>query len=397
MSSTGPIPGPIPETEYQITRRRELKGLPILNTPPEERFGQVIRVVKRVFGVESVAIKLIGGGGLSYKSQVEINTPEDTMRDAFFDVTIGQSEILMVPDALEDPRFSNTPLVTSIPKIRFYAGCPLKGFNGELLGVLCIFDSTPRVLTDLEKEQLGELALRLRNEILAAQELDRAAEVQRGLLPKQLVSLPGYQVAGAYLSAEVVGGDFYDWYPVKEGAAFTLADVMGKGIGAAIIAATVRAVLRAGSRQGGVCEAVEGVAETLQSDLDEAGAFVTLIHGCLDVETGVVEYVDAGHGLTLIVHANGRTDRLATTNFPLGLGINDLWKIETVTLDHGDTLIAVSDGVLDIFDGTLASLEEVAKVVRGSASAQAVVDTLVSMAGGVSTPDDVSMLVLRRS
>jgi PAS domain S-box-containing protein len=234
-----------------------------------------------------------------------------------------------------------------------------------------------------ENRRLAEV-----NEMMVAEDLERAAEVQRGLLPKQFVNLPGYQVAGACLPAQAVGGDFYDWYPVAEGAAFTLADVMGKGIGAAIFAATVRAVLRSGSRHEGISLVVEDAAETLGSDLDEAGVFVTLFHARLNVETGVLQYIDAGHG---------RTDRLATTNFPLGSGINESWTEKTVTLDHGDTLIAVSDGVLDIFDGTLASLDEVAKVARGSQSAQAVVDTFVEIAKGACAADDVSLLVVRRS
>jgi serine phosphatase RsbU (regulator of sigma subunit) len=124
---------------------------------------------------------------------------------------------------------------------------------------------------------------------------------------------------------------------------------------------------------------------------------VTLFQSRLDVETGVLRYVDAGHGLTLVVHADGETDRLATTSFPLGAGTQETWVEETVTLDPGDTLVALSDGVLDLFDGSLGSLDEVAKIARSSISAQAVVDTIVAMASTALAPDDVSLLVVRRA
>jgi serine phosphatase RsbU (regulator of sigma subunit) len=302
-----------------------------------------------------------------------------------------------VPDASTDTRFSENPLVTGDPNIRFYAGYPLEGPGGERLGALCVFDPSPRELSGVEADLLRELAHWVQTEMMAGRDLQRARDVQRGLLPKQLVSLRGYQVAADCVPAHAVGGDFYDWYPVAGGAVFTLADVMGKGIGAAIIAATVRAVLRSSSWHEGETLGLERACQSLNPDLEEAGIFVTLFQSRLDVETGVLRYVDAGHGLTLVVRGDGRTDRLATTSFPLGTGITETWIEETVTLDPGDTLVALSDGVLDLFDGSLGSLDEVANIVRSASSAQAVVDTIVAMASTALASDDVSLLVVRRS
>ena len=145
-----------------------------------------------------------------------------------------------------------------------------------------------------------------------------------------------------------------------------------------------------------IAAALTETAAILKEDLDVAGTFITLFHAHLNTETGTLSYIDAGHGLTIIVRADGRTDRLFGTNLPLGLGIDESWEEQTVTLDLGDTLVTVSDGVLDLFDGTLASLDEVAKVVRASASAQAVVDTLIATATAATAPDDVTVLAVRR-
>lgn len=322
--------------------------------------------------------------------------PAGRRDDAFCDVTMRQSVNLVIPDSTLDHQFRENPRVDGRDgAIRFYAGHPLEAPGGERIGVLCIFDSAPRDFSAEEERVLGELAACIEHELSASEELERAAAVQRGLLPKQFLSLPGFDVAGGCAAAPGVGGDFYDWYPVGEGAAVTLADVMGKGIGAAIIAATVRAVLRAVSRRGEIAAAVEAAAVILESDLDGAGTFVTLFHASLDMHTGVLRYIDAGHGLTLIAGADGSASRLSTTSLPLGADVEETWREHAVTLAPGDTLISVSDGVLDLFDGTLASLDEVEAIARSSATSQDLVDTLLALAG-TSAPDDVTAVVVRR-
>jgi serine phosphatase RsbU (regulator of sigma subunit) len=224
-----------------------------------------------------------------------------------------------------------------------------------------------------------------------------------------LVSLAGFDVAGGCAPARAVGGDFFDWYPVGEGAAFTLADVMGKGVGAAIIAATVRAVLRSGSRLADIGDVVEVAAATLEEDLDEAASFVTLFHARLDMDSGVLRYVDAGHGLSIVVRAAApasRHERLTSLDPPLGFALDAPWQEQSVILGYGDTLVSVSDGVLDLFDGSLSALDDVETVVRAVADrgehqagvgfAQAIVDELLSLTAHGAAPDDVTALVIHR-
>ncbi|WP_394769765.1 PP2C family protein-serine/threonine phosphatase [Lacisediminihabitans sp.] len=239
------------------------------------------------------------------------------------------------------------------------------------------------------------LAAQWRSRREADLELDRATEVQRGLLPRQLVALAGYQLDGGCTPARAVGGDFFDWYPVSDGAAFTVADVMGKGIGAAIIAATVRSVLRSRAGEADLGQVMSLADCSLEPDLERAGAFVTLFHARLNVALGEVRYVDAGHGLSLVVRAAGGVKRLATTSFPLGSGLGGGWREHILTLLPGDSLVSVSDGVLDLFDGTLASLDEVERIARSASSARGVVDALLEKASD-GAPDDVTVVVLRR-
>ena len=382
--------------DLEDARQGSLDGLATVDTLPRERFDRVTRLARHFFGVDSVLITLVDHDHRLYKSLAGIEVVEGDQRDAFFDDAMRQPDHLLVRDSRDDPRFRDSPQVVGGPRIRFYAGHPLEAPGGVRIGVLSVSHSEPREFSLAEMTVIRDLAMWVQSELAFSQELERATQVQRSLLPKRLVSLPGFDVAGDCAPAKAVGGDFYDWYPVAQGAAFTLADVMGKGIGAAIIAATVRAVLRAGARGLQLVEAVEAAAAILEADLDEAGTFVTLFHARLNMLTGVVRYVDAGHGLSLVVYADGRTKRLATTSFPLGVDPDESWREHTVTLGEGDTLVTVSDGVLDLFDGTLAALDSVEEIVRESLTAQAVVDDILARARR-SAPDDITVVVVRRT
>jgi anti-sigma regulatory factor (Ser/Thr protein kinase) len=386
-------PRPIDEA----VRQQALDSLNLLDTVAEERFDLITRLAQRLFDVETCAITFIDNDRQWFKSRIGLADAETPRSAAFCDYTIRQYDTMVVPDARMDPRFQANPLVIGDPNIRFYAGYPIEAGNDQPVGALCIFDPNPRLFTDEEKDLLRDLALYVQNELLASQDLDRAREVQRGLLPKTFLDMPGYEVAGICLPSQAVGGDFYDWCQVKDGVAFTLADVMGKGTGAAIIAATVRAVFRTASWQADISMAMETAASILDEDLSTSGKFVTFFHARLHKDTGSLEYIDAGHGLTSIVRANGQVDHLASESFPLGLHMGEPWIVKSVTLKIGDTLVSVSDGVLDLFDGTLNGLVRAAAIVQKSNSAQAVVDALEELAELKSVPDDVTILVLRRT
>ena len=304
--------------------------------------------------------------------------------------------MLEVFDASQDTRFNENPLVKGARHIRFYAGNPVEAANGELIGVLCVFDPTPRVFNEDEKSLLHELSLWVQSEMSAEEEIARAAKVQRSLLPRQPLILDGFEVAGGCAHVQIVGGDFYDWYPVAEGEAFTLADVMGKGMAAAIIAATVRAVLRAGSRNGSIVETVEVATSTLETDLHNAGSFVTLFHARLNTSTGEIRFVDAGHSLSVIYRSDGTNQRLSSDNLPLGAGIETHWEEHRVSLGASDVLVSVSDGVLDLFDGTIGGLNRVENIVRYSGSAQEAVNEIIAMADH-SASDDATILIIKRN
>lgn len=376
----------------EIARQRALDDLGILDTPPEERFDRVTRLARQLFGVDTAALHLIDGDRQWAKS-IAGTGPVELPRDASMcTVTIQADDPLVVPDLTADDRYRHK----AVPGvIEFYAGVPLTAPGGERIGTFCVYDTQPRHFSARETEMLRDLASWVQQELTVSQELSRASEVQQGLLPHQLLSLPGWKTAGVCIPARAVGGDFYDWYPVGEGAALTLADAMGKGIAAAIIAATVRAVLRSAARFGDVAGAVDAASAALTVDLDNAGVFVTAFHARLDMDSGVLSYVDAGHGLSIVARADGTSERLRSTAPPLGVDPDTEWTVQTTELGPGDTLIVVSDGVLDLYDGTLASLDNLVTLALLAQDPWEMIDAIRARARGTSA-DDVTMLIVRR-
>lgn len=376
----------------EMARQRALEELGILDTPPEERFDRVTRLAKQLFGVESAAINLIDGDRQWAKSAAGGAIIDMPREQSVCSTTIQSDETLVVTDMTADPLFRDR---TQVGVINFYAGHPLYASTGERIGAFCVYDSRTREFSAREQEMLRDLAAWAQQELSVSQELSRAAEVQQGLMPQKMLSMPGWDIAGFCLPARAVGGDFFDWYPVGEGAAITLADTMGKGMGAAIIAATVRAVLRSAARFGDVAGAVDLAAASLNPDLDTTGLFVTLFHGRLDMDSGEFTFVDAGHGLSIIARSDGRIERLRSFSPPLGVDIETEWKAQTVTLEPGDMLVTASDGVLDLYDGTLDSMDKIGALALLASSSQEIVDALQTRARGVA-PDDVTVVVVRR-
>jgi len=137
-----------------------------LNSEPEERFDRLTRLAKRLF---NVPIALVDKDRQWFKSCVGLDVSETSRDVSFCGHAILQNELMLVPDALEDLRFHDNPLVTGAPNIRFYAGYPLTVPDGNKMGTLCLIDTKPRNLDDEERALLRDLAEMAEQELLAVQ------------------------------------------------------------------------------------------------------------------------------------------------------------------------------------------------------------------------------------
>lgn len=260
-----------------------------------------------------------------------------------------------------------------------------------------VFALVAAVVNELAARARLRLGLARAQAAAAAEELHRAAQIQRFLLPKASAQLPGYETAGACLPSKAVGGDFFDWYTIDGGLGFTLGDVMGKGAGAGMIAATTRAVIRSARNSEDPVKALALTSDCFATDLSQAASFATLFHARLRAKDGRVLFSDAGHGLTLLIRADTSWERLASGELPVGLLPEATWSSFEVHLNPGDMIVSFSDGVLDLYDGTLGAIEEIALLATAATSAEDVVRAVQNRAAGTTNPDDVTVLAVRRS
>ncbi len=157
----------IPKNEK--TRLETLRALKILDSDPEERFDRLTRLAKRLFGSSIALISLVDADRQWFKSSFGLEVKETTRELSFCGHAILGDEIFEVSDALLDSRFSDNPLVTDSPNIRFYAGCPLTVANGSKLGTLCILDQEPRKFDEEDRTLLRDLARMVEVELSALQ------------------------------------------------------------------------------------------------------------------------------------------------------------------------------------------------------------------------------------
>jgi GAF domain-containing protein len=147
---------PLPQNESK--RLKVLWQYEVLDTVPEEVFDDLTELAARICEAPIALISLVDEKRQWFKSKIGISVSETSRDLSFCAHAITQSDLFIVPDATQDKRFANNPLVTSDPKIRFYAGAPLITPDGHALGTLCVIDKVPRELRPDQKHALRILA-----------------------------------------------------------------------------------------------------------------------------------------------------------------------------------------------------------------------------------------------
>ena len=142
-----------------------LQQLQILDTPIEERFDRITRIVCKSLDVPISAISLIDDDRQWFKSIQGLPVAETPRNIAFCAHAILEDRPFIVPDATRDARFASNPLVTSEPGIRYYAACPLDMGDDIRIGTLCAIDRRPREITEDQLAILKDLTAMVRSEL----------------------------------------------------------------------------------------------------------------------------------------------------------------------------------------------------------------------------------------
>lgn len=242
------------------------------------------------------------------------------------------------------------------------------------------------------------------NQRLVAHELEIAAGIQRSLLPAVLPQLPGFSLAAFCRSAREVGGDFYDAIKLDESSLLlVIADVMGKGIPAAMFAAVLRSLLRASLELARRPAALLGrVNALLYPELSAVDMFITAQLAFVDAGSRTLAIASAGH-CPLALAADGATVSFSPDGMPLGLNADVVFEEAAHTLPKDCRLLIYSDGITEAFNASqapfgqkrlMAWLAQSAPGIPSEQLKQSLVAELDSHQAGTSIRDDQTFLLL---
>ena len=280
-----------------------------------------------------------------------------------------------------------------------------KPFNATLLRA--------RIDSSLAKKRLRD-----REQVYARsleRELEIARNIQRSFLPDRLPLVDGWELASCFRPARQVAGDFYDAFalPVPDRLLLVIADVCGKGVGAAVFMAAFRSLLRAltghayapGEDDGAqLVRTVRFLNDYVAVTHSRENMFTTLWAGALDAATGRLAWVNAGHDAPALLRRSGAVERLGPTGPAVGLLPGMPFASAETTLDAGDLLLAFTDGSIDARDPSGASYGEarlLAHLAPAPPTAAALVEGIerdvVARIGAAEQFDDVTLLAVRRT
>ncbi len=287
--------------------------------------------------------------------------------------------------------------------------------RGKFLGLLYLDSRRPAAFSAIDRQILDAIAVEsasiLDNARLVEHERERqrierelsvARQIQQALLPREFHDSPHLAISGINAPCTEVGGDYFDVFPIDaQRTAFLIADVSGKGLGAALLTPMLQGALSAMSMNVEPERAFAHVNQFLCTHA-EVGRYATVFFGILDYE-GNFEYLSAGHPSPLLLGANGVSELYTEGSFPLGLVPEASHSIVRTKLEPGDTLVLFSDGITEAADTTddlfgVPRLREVLQAYAASSLEEiksSIVGAVEQFSAGTDQADDLTLLLVR--
>src|SRR5580692_3997307 len=288
--------------------------------------------------------------------------------------------------------------------------------RGDFLGVLYLDSRRPAAFSKLDRQILDALAADaasiLDNARLVERERERqrleeqiniARTIQQALLPKNFRDYPHLAVSGVNFPCLAVGGDYFDVFSLGDNrTAFLLADVSGKGLGAALCTNLLQGAL-SGMSLGTDPARVFNHVNRFLCDHAEIGRYATMFFGILD-DQGHLEYINAGHPSPFLIRNGVAEDVFTEGSYPVGLVPEAEYTTVCLKLEPSDTLVLFSDVVTEAMDPAeqLFGVPRLKDVLMGSAPQtpldelqRKVLDAVENFARGASQADDLTLLLVR--
>jgi serine phosphatase RsbU (regulator of sigma subunit) len=286
---------------------------------------------------------------------------------------------------------------------------------GQLLGLIYLDSRRIAAFSALDRQIMDALAVqaasimdnarlveRERERQRLEQELSIARTIQQALLPHGLTDFPHLAVTGEHYPCHEVGGDYFDVVPVSENrTGLLIADVSGKGLGAALLTTMLQGALSGMSMGADPVKVFNHINKFLCTH-SEVGRYATMFIGMVG-EDGMLEYIKAGHPSPLLLRQGKVTELYTEGSFPVGLIAEADYPSARLQLEPEDTLVLFSDGVTEAEDPDhqLFEVTGLSKVLEGRINEsvgdlkQAILDGVRAFTRGASQSDDVTLLVVR--
>ena len=396
----------------------------LLHRPLSELYEEVLNLVFEAVPAQRAAILLLEGT----PPQPVVTASRSRQGERITRVSrsiarrvLEQLESLLIPNILEDAAFRSQDSILATG-IRTAMCAPLwfRAADGRkdaviglvyldsMLGAEPFTEEDLRIVTALANVAAAKIEnARLLEESMEKRRMEEdmqmAAEIQRGLLPSSPPTVPGYGVCGVNFPCRTVGGDYFDFMLADGQLLFALGDVSGKGTGAALLMTVLRAAVRAHWAERPTAQAMGRINRTVCQNIP-SNKYVTFFMGCLDPASGLLSYVNAGHNPPLLVRAEGSVDTLAEGGMVLGFVDPMEYGEGKAELRPGDMLVVFSDGVTETWsaadeeygEARLADLLVRERALGPKELQAALLTALDAFSRGTKATDDRTLIIIKR-
>lgn len=345
-----------------------------------------------------------------------MNPSQTVVRQSLEQRSIVINEDIMLADLNVQTAMSVVvQMLRSAVVLPLYSGAGESGGGQELLGAIYLDSKATSTFSELNKQILEALGAQARSILDNArlvqreherqrleQELSIARAIQQSLVPQGIQDYPHFAVTGIHKPCHEVGGDYFDVFPLQDGrVALLVADVSGKGLGAALLTTMLQGAL-SGLTLG--IEPVKLVSHLNNFLCDHAtvGRYATMFFGVLD-QQGLLEYVRAGHPSPLIARGDTASELYTGGSFPIGLLSEATFEANHIQMQPGDTLVVFTDGVSEAEDTeqNLFGIEPLKELLGRSGSLpltvlqREVLNAVNRFSAGTKQSDDITLLLVR--
>ncbi len=290
--------------------------------------------------------------------------------------------------------------------------------KGKMIGLLTVFNKHSDVGFTVEDQRMLSILAAQSSHIIEnarlyekeqalirlQEEMRLANDIQVNLLPKFIPQIPGYQISGKSIPAKDVGGDYFDFIPIKENyLAFCLGDISGKGIPAALLMANLQASLRGQTLMNIPCKECVGFTNNLLFNSTDSNKYATLFYGVLNSMQNKITFCNAGHNEPILIDSHGEVTKLKEGGIVVGILPEVTFEEKTIDFPPDSILVVYSDGITEAMDSDeqefgeerLIDLIKTNKDLSASDLIKLIIKTVNSHSGNAEQMDDMTLVIIK--